>query len=73
MTASNEIIQITIVGIIVLTALVWLIVKVVRMGKNSGGCQCGSCNQTEDCKARELMKHSKQKAPGCRDGQSARN
>lgn len=69
--SSNEIIQWTIVGVIVLVAIIWTAVKVSRIGspKNSG---CDSCAGSPGCKAKEL-KNEIQRREGCRDGQSARN
>lgn len=75
----NEIIQWTVVGIILLCALVWASLKVASIGKKkNNGCECGCC-ESSDCKLRELKGRShpatsrKQKHGNCRDGLSDRN
>lgn len=70
---KNEVIQWSIVGLIVLAALVWALIRIVNIGKgksDSGDCNC--CGSASDCKAKEL-KDEIRKRRDCRDGRSARN
>lgn len=69
---GGEIVQISIVGIIVLGAIVWAILKVIAIGKKKDGCNCGSCGQAKDCAAKEIVEKIKDQQ-NCHDGQSARN
>lgn len=53
--SANEIVQYSIVGVILLVVCLWLIMKVTRKNnKNSGGC-CG-CAIAEKCKKKDLKK-----------------
>ena len=73
---TNEIIQWSIVSIIVLGAIVWLAVWIIAINKKKGtGCNCGCCSESQDCKAQELkdMLELKKQSKSCRDGQSAKN
>ena len=68
----NEVVQYSIVALIILAALVWAFVKVVKMSKKGhSGCDC--CSSSPDCKAKELKDHIRRQEQGCRDGRSARN
>lgn len=70
---QGEIIQYTVVAIIVLAAIVWAGLKVAKMNHNKGGNSgCGCCSSSSDCKIKEL-KRAREKRDCCRDGQSARN
>ena len=74
--SGNEAVQWSIVGLIVLAALVWITVKAIQMGRRKGdGNTCSCCSDATDCKARELkeMANSRRRPENCRDGQSARN
>ena len=50
---TNEIIQYTIVGVILIAVLIWLVRKVVTMkhDKSSG---CSGCSLAESCKKKDL-------------------
>ena len=75
--AQNEAVQLTVVAVIVLAALVWVAVKASKMSHGkSGGCNCGSCDTSADCKAKELKEEivrRRRRDGNCHDGQSARN
>lgn len=71
--ASNYIVQISIVGVIVLGALVAAIIKIIKLSKKQGDCGCGNCAASKDCAAKELTERSRRFKNECRDGQSARN
>ena len=70
-------IQWSVVGVIVLIALVLAAVKIARLGhKAKKGEVCGCCSHASDCKAKDLkVTAAKERESGCRchDGQSARN
>lgn len=69
----NDIIQWSVVAIILLIAIIWITVKAIRLIRNKGNsCNCGSCGEATDCKARELRQQIDQCTKN-RDGQSARN
>lgn len=73
---QNELIQWTVVSIIILIALVWVSLKIIISAKknhNSNGCNC--CDSLPHCKAKELKDaiDCQKQAKGYHDGQSARN
>ena len=70
----NEIIQFTIVAIILLLALLWIIFKLIRSGKNQNQ-GCSSCSLSESCKTKELKNKivNQQAKDDCHGGRSARN
>lgn len=45
--STNEIIQYSLVGVILLSSLVWIVVKTFKHNKSKGGC-CG-CNLQQTC------------------------
>ena len=70
----NELIQWSVVGVIVLLALVWAAVKIFRVSgsKNSGGCSC--CSDANQCKAKDLKDEIlRRQSENCHGGRSARN
>ena len=77
----NEVIQITIVALIILLAMIWAIIKIIRIGKKKGSGNCSGCAQASDCAAKELVERAKankertikRKEPCYRDEQSAKN
>ena len=76
--SQNEIVQWTVVSVIVLIALIFAALKVIRMGKKSSQSHvCDCCDSSDRCKVRDLKissaKAQKLKAENCRGGQSARN
>lgn len=74
---NNEVWQWSIVGLLILGAIVWAAIKALRLtkhGKSDAG--CGSCDNSSSCKARELKDFSNvrsSQSQNCRDGQSAKN
>ena len=70
---KNEIIQWSVVGIIILLALLWAALRILRLNKykkDTGGCSC--CSESASCKLKDL-KSEISKTESCHDGQSARN
>lgn len=59
--SKNEIIQWTIVSVIVLVAIIWVVVRLILLSrkKGSGGCSC--CSQESSCKLKELKQTAKDK------------
>lgn len=78
---QNELFQWSVVGIIVLLAIIWVFWRILSANRRSGsGCNCGGCSESSDCKAKELRDliearkiEAKKQSENCRDGQSARN
>ena len=80
--SQNEIIQVSIVCLIVLAAILWSAVRIAHMGKKKSGDGCSCCSSANDCKAKELReeirhrgnaKDCRRKSGNYRDGQSAKN
>lgn len=70
----NEIVQWSVVCLIILIALVWWVIKIVRLGKKKDGGGCSCCDQSTDCKAKDLKNRiNVRQSENCHDGQSARN
>lgn len=67
---QNEVVQWSVVGIIVLMALIWAAIRIYNLSRHKGadsGCSC--CSSAPNCKAKEL-KHSGahssyQRSQGC--------
>lgn len=71
--SQSEIIQWTIVGLIVLVALGIALFKMIKIASGKGtGCNCGTCGESVDCKAKEIRDAVKRRQ-NCHDGRSARN
>lgn len=77
---SNEVVQWSIVAIMVLFAILWVAVRIIKINRlKRSSCQCGSCTESETCKAKALKdeidryKNIKVQPEDCHDGQSARN
>ena len=73
--SREQTLQWTVVGVIVLLALVWAALRIRKLarskGKDSAGCSC--CAQEADCKIKDLRQEIRQRSENCHDGQSARN
>ena len=69
----NEIIQWSLVGVVVLLAILWIAVRMIRMAKKSSETHgCSYCPDSVNCKVKELKERAK-RAENCHGGQSARN
>ena len=69
---KSELVQLTIVAVIVLVALLWVAVRILRLAKkNNAGSSCSCCSDANVCKAKELKQRARNRH--CHDGQSARN
>lgn len=73
--AQNEVVQWTIVGLLLIGAIVWMVVKAIRMArKRDTDCGCSGCGSSTDCKAKELRDEIRRRKSGnCCDGQSAKS
>lgn len=58
---KSEAIQWTIVGIIILVAIIWVVVRMILLArrKDTGGCSC--CAKESDCKLKEVKIKAKEK------------
>ena len=65
---QNEIIQYTIVGIIVVAAIVWIFVKSIRRRKSGGSC-CG-CALADSCRRPDKLPQARQKKDSDHDKKS---
>lgn len=72
---KNEALQWTIVALVILFALLWAgisIIKITRKKGIGGGCNC--CSQVNSCTVKDIKNEIVRKQKGnCHDGQSARS
>lgn len=69
---KNYVIQLSVVGIIVLLAIIWIIIRVIKKNpaKESG---CGGCALVENCKKTELINGPRKDPEEHRALQAGRN
>ena len=73
---KNEIVQITIVALIILMALLWIVVRLIKKAKNDDAGKCGCCELAKDCNIKQLSERAKKlrkERENCHGGQSAKN
>lgn len=72
--SRNEVIQWSVVGIIILLAILWVALRILRLSRNKSSDSCSCCDSSQHCKVKDLKEEiSKRRSENCRDGQSARN
>ncbi|MCH5214099.1 MAG: hypothetical protein J1E97_02805 [Muribaculaceae bacterium] len=59
---ENQVVQLTIVAVIILIVLLWVIIKMTRFSKGKDKENCACCSFSSDCKAKELVELSKKNA-----------
>ena len=71
--SQNEIIQWSIVSIIILIAIIWIVIQIIRKDKKKqNGCSC--CDLSKSCKVKDIKEKTNQRlSENCHDGQSARS